>query len=192
LRHGKLAKFATCRFLFKDKMADLNKLIDSLKNSEKILRSHLVGAVGLTLSSLQRFVEVYPPQPDRNRAKTFNTYVRGVGNYPKSSFIANPKAPGGYKVKLTPKGQIKMTSQQMNKGFRQTVMVRDNTIAGTLFNQATYSGWVLGSIDQAMTPHQVPWHTETGWVAKETGMTEVEDDLNRNVEAALDKWWDSF
>ena len=32
-----------------------------------------------------------------------------------------------------------------------------------LSNTASYSGWLFSTKDKSVTPHQVEWHTLTGW-----------------------------
>lgn len=159
----------------------LDEFVSRLKDAEGAARSLGIQAMSLTLNALQKVVEVYPPQPDRMRSGRFNTYVRGVGHYPLSSFIPDKDTPGGYKVKRTRKSKIRMTSEQMNKRFVQTVTTNNVHVLGTLKNEASYSGWVLGTEDQGEVPHQVPWHAETGWVSEETGTSQIEQTLEHNV-----------
>lgn len=106
-------------------------------------------------------IGIYPPQPPRDRAKSFNTYVRGKGKYPRSAFIRDPKQPGGYRTRRVNKGTIKFTSERMNTRFRKFVMPSGNVVLGTLKNEASYSGYVIGH--EAGYPQQRDFHKATGW-----------------------------
>lgn len=170
----------------------VDEFANNLKNAERLTKSFGIQAIALSLSALQRVVEVYPPQPDRMRSGRFNTYVRGVGHYPITSFKQDIKSPGGYKVLPTKKSQIRMTSEQMNKRFRQVVTASGTNIHGRLSNEASYSGWVLGTEDQGETPHQVPWHTETGWVSEETGLESVLPVLNEQIGIMMNRLIESL
>ena len=146
-----------------------------LQNSPSIFTDVGSGLVAYTLEAIKEIISPYPAQPDRNRAKTFNTYVRGIGNYPKSAFTGNAGAPGGFNIKprkQIKKGKIKLTSQQMSKRFQMSVKISGNDIEGTLVNNATYSGFVLGPKEG--DPHQASFHAETGW---------------ENADDAVDKAW---
>ncbi len=55
-----------------------------------------VRTIGLSLAEIQRRLAPYPPQPSRTRAKIFNTYVRGIGRFPRAAFTERPG--GGFKI----------------------------------------------------------------------------------------------
>ena len=172
-------------------MADVTlKGFDELANSLDMAAALFVApasrAIAESLLAVQEIIEVYPPQPPRDRAATFNTYVRGRGQYPRSAFIALPG--GGHKIKRTAAAKIRMTSQQMDKRFRVEVVPTDTDVTGTLKNTATYSGWVLGSEDQGETPHQVAFHAETGWVSRDAAIEQAMPAIDEAMNKAIDEF----
>jgi len=128
----------------------------------------------------------YPPQPPRDRAKTFNTYVRGRGNYPKSAFVAAKNEPGGYKTKKVKAGTVKLTSQQMHTRFKTEV----NGMEGTLLNTASYSGYVIGN--ESEDPKQVGYHAATGWASTEKSIAEAMPQIEQIAQDAADKFVNSL
>ena len=139
------------------------------------------------LARIQEVLSVIPPQPARDRAKTFNTYVRNIGSFPKSAFVQTNE---GWKRKRTgayDKGKIRYTSQQSSKRWGIYVDETGNTIIGTLRNDATYSGWIWGPKDQSLDPHQVEWHTETGWVSQDDAIRETKPDVDQMLQQAVDE-----
>lgn len=142
-------------------------------------------AIGLGLAEIQSIIAPYPPQPDRMRARRFNTYVRGIGRYPRDAFELS-----GGKVKIRTRkarGRIHYTSQQMNQRFRITVTESGGTIRGELRSDATYSGWVLGTKDQSITPHQVDYHALTGWVSKDDAIAQAMPVIDKVLSDLADK-----
>jgi hypothetical protein len=73
----------------------------------------------------------------------------------------------------------------MDKRFRIQVRVEEDAIIGSLKNTASYSGWVLGSEDNSKVPHQVAYHRETGWVAKETAITRAKPTMDKAMDIAI-------
>jgi hypothetical protein len=133
------------------------------------------------LAHIQELLSVIPEQPDRARAKTFNTYVRNIGNFPKAAFsqdaqgIWKRRRQGAYDV-----GKVRYTSQQSSKRWGIYINDEENAVTGALRNDASYSGWLWGPLDMSADPHQVAWHTETGWISQDTALEEaqeVTDDL---------------
>lgn len=137
-----------------------------------------VRAIGLSLAEIQRRLAPYPPQPSRTRAKTFNTYVRGIGRFPRSAFTERPG--GGFKIsRRKARGRIRYTSQQMNRRFEIEVKAVGQGVEGELRDNATYSGWVLGTTDQSADPHQVLYHAETGWTSKDDAIEQAMPTINQ-------------
>lgn len=79
-----------------------------------------------------------------------------------------------------------MTSQQMDKRYQQHVVATSRGVEGILLNTATYSGWVIGSKDKSEIPHQVAWHTTTGWPNKDDTLTAAIPFINAQCESAVD------
>ena len=89
-----MAKTSTAR-----EMEQWTKLLSSsVKLSLPYGRKAMEGCLALLAEEMQKI----PPQPDRNRAKSFNGWVRGVGRFPKRFFV--PLEGGGYRVKRGRKG----------------------------------------------------------------------------------------
>lgn len=129
-------------------------------------------AMGRSLEVLQNILGQYPPQPARDRAKTFNAYVRGVGRLPKSAFFTQRGKPRKT-IKTT---GAKLTSQQMDKRFRVTVETGEGAVTGLLENTASYSGWVIGPVEG--DPHQVDFHRETGWNSADSALEQAAQQLD--------------
>lgn len=146
-------------------------------------------AIATSLVAIEEEIAPYPPQPSRTRAKTFNTYVRGQGQYPKSAFVPDTNEPGGFRTKKVSRGKIRMTSQNMAGKWKQSVKTSQNAVLGTLWNEATYSGYVSGHKDDK--PKQVAFHAQTGWVstddAIEQAMPGIEKTMNSVISDFLDK-----
>lgn len=148
---------------------------------------------GVSLQALESVMSVYPAQPARDRAKTFNTYVRGIGRFPKSSFRKDKKAGWVRKksnaYKPGPRGgTVKRTSERMDIKFRITVRrLEEGGVEGELRNDASYSGWPLGPKDPEQNPHQVVFHAATGWVSIDTGFDQIMPDLEAGLETATEE-----
>jgi hypothetical protein len=168
-----------------------DELARALEDSQSIFVPLASPIVFDSLDLIQSIIEVYPPQPSRTRAKSFNTYVRGTGSYPKSAFVSADE-PGGYSVKgkiaLQKAGKVRFTSQNLKGDFEKNVTVRGSDVIGSLANTATYSGWVIGSRNSAETPHQVSWHMQTGWVSKESAIEQAMPTINQNVKDLVTKY----
>jgi hypothetical protein len=140
------------------------------------------------LQELQAVDGVYPAQPNRMRSGKLNTYVRGVGTYPASAFTS-ANVPGGFAVKSTKKmkasGVVKFTSQQMDKRWRTHIETSDNQVLGTLVNDATYSGYVVGE-----KADQMPYHAETGWQNTDDAVDITEAQLDSLIDKAVDAYID--
>lgn len=138
----------------------------------------------------------YPNQPDRDRANPgnkphpYNTYVRGIGQFPRSSFAQvnskwERKAKGAYKSGPAG-GKVRRTSQQMSKRWRMSVHQVDDGVEGELENTASYAGYVIGHSDGS-DPAQVPFHAQTGWVGEEDALQRAQPTIDKLVNAATDE-----
>jgi hypothetical protein len=170
---------------------------DSAGELEKVLRnmqSRFVPiasrAVAVCLETIKEIWQVYPPQPARDRAKSFNTYVRGVGRYPRSSFVQNAKFAGGYKLRRTKPGRISMTSERMDTRFNMQVHPGEIEVTGRLSNDASYAPYVIGPKDG--DPHQAPFHTVTGWITSTDALDQAMPEIDRIEEEAVSKFMDAI
>jgi hypothetical protein len=115
-------------------------------------------AMEQSLLDLESVLKPYPPQPDRNRAQTFNNYVRGIGRLPKSAFVT---ATGKARKKIRTKGAVK-TSQRLGTRWSHKVEIKSNAVIGVEENTASYAIHVQGKFQPA-------FHHETGWVTGDEG-----------------------
>jgi hypothetical protein len=97
-----------------------------------------------------------PPQPSRRRSKHFNTWVREVGQLPRSAFGVS----SGGKVKINRGGRSVLRKSEMLlknwKNAQPQVRVGGGYIAGRLVNRVSYASFVQGT-------KQVKFHAATGW-----------------------------
>jgi hypothetical protein len=159
-------------------MTDVEKFREALNQSSRIALPLAERAMGLSLTAVEEILAPYPPQPPRDRAKTFNTYVRGIGRYPRSAFA-------GAKIK-TKGAKVRRISERLNTKFRTEVRIDGANVLGELRNEASYSGWVLGSKDSSNDPHQVRPHEQTGWENQDDAIEEAMPDIDRFFDEMLD------
>lgn len=162
----------------------LPKLLDGI---DRLFIPYATKAIAISLNYLKGLISPYPPQPPRNRGGRINTYVRGVGFYPRSAFVSDSSEPGGYRVKRAKKSTIRYTSEQMDKRYAQVVKSTETGAEGTLKNTASYSGWVIGSKDNNEIPHQLPYHTITGWPNKDDTLNAAMPFIDAQRDKAIDQ-----
>lgn len=183
-----------------------NELEQALLQASEIALPLGERAVAAGLTAIRQALAPYAPQPDRDRARPpggpspYNTYVRGIGNFPRSAFAQidgrwERKKQGAYKP--GPKGgTVQRTSQQMNKKWRMTLYQSAllGAAVGELENQATYSGAVLGhkpggDLSDGIAL-QEPYHALSGWNnvddAKETAMPIFHAACDQAIQAIVD------
>ena len=161
-----------------------DELAKALENAQALFMPLASRAVALSLEAIQEAIEVVPPQPDRERSKTFNTWVREVGQLPRSAFVSS-----GGKGKIKTKNvKILRASERMPFRFTMKVQASGNQILGTLTNEASYSGWVLGPEEAGQDPHQVAWHAETGWVSTDQAILQAAPVIENSINDAIDEF----
>jgi hypothetical protein len=163
---------------------DLVKFADVLAGVNSLFIAPASKAIGIGVEAVKEFAGVYPPQPSRTRAKSFNTYVRGVGQYPRSAFMEAPVA-GGYKVKKKFTGNIRYTSQHLGEKFETKVVPSADKVEGMVRNNASYSGHVLGW--HSDDPKQAPYHAESGWHSADEDIEKVRPVLEKAMNEAIDE-----
>lgn len=170
--------------------ASFERIEKLLADADKLFVPFASKAILECLEAVREIIQVYPPQPSRTRGKTFNTYVRGQGQYPKSAFILAKDAPGGFKAKKVKKSAIRFTSQQLDKRWKMRVASSATGADGVLSNDASYSGYVNGFEDGEVK--QVGFHKTTGWKSSndaiEEAMPEIEAIVGQSVEKFLAKF----
>ncbi|MFA5416888.1 MAG: hypothetical protein WC341_00380 [Bacteroidales bacterium] len=163
-----------------------DELARALDNADELFLPLASQAMSLNIIAIESEIAPYPPQPNRMRSGHLNTYVRGQGRYPKSAFEPDKNEPGGFKTKKVKLANIRLTSQQMDKKFRGKVTVSDNAITGVLRNEASYSGFVIGS--KTDDPKQTDFHAETGWTSKEDAIANAMPTIEQNMNTAIDQF----
>jgi hypothetical protein len=163
---------------------DSGKLEKAMDNAIQMFVAFASKAMVQSLLAIEEAISPYPAQPNRMRSGRLNTYVRGQGSYPRSAFVADKSEPGGFKTKRVSRAVIRFTSQQLDKRYRIMVTPSKNEILGKLWNDASYSGYVIGS--KVEEPKQVSFHAETGWPNKEDSLEQAKPMINGFVEQAID------
>jgi len=149
-----------------------DKLESLLANADEKFTPFASKAILRAEEAVQEIIQVYPSQPSRTRSKTFNTYVRGIGRYPKSAFVVDSKAPGGYRIKKKiDRSRIRYTSEQLDKRWVKSVRASGGRATGELINTASYSGYVNG-FEQGNV-RQASFHKDTGWVSSDTAIADA-------------------
>ena len=161
----------------------LDKLVVGIDHADELFAPYASKAIAVSLTAIEERSSTYPPQPDRMRSGHLNTYVRGVGTYPKSAFVPDTKQPGGYAIKKRYSGSIKFTSQDMKSRFKHEAKTSGNVVTGELRNDATYSGYVIGSVTD--DPKQADFHAETGWVSKEEAVALAQPEIEKAYRQAV-------
>jgi hypothetical protein len=164
-------------------LSGFDELADALGNAQELFIPLASKAMAISLEAIYEKISPYPPQPDRMRSGHLNTYVRGVGNYPASAFVQNKKEPGGFATKKVKVGQIRMTSQQMSKRFKESVSVNSDELEGELSNEASYWPYVIGPVQG--DPHQVEFHEKTGWINSDQAVIDATPQIEKAIDEAI-------
>lgn len=105
-----------------------------------------------TIDRVMDIVTVYPPQPDRMRSGRFNTYVRGIGRFPRDAFTDD-----GTLIGISPfVDRIQFMSEQLGQQWQTDIEVHPDRADCWIYNTASYADYVVGS-------RQVWFHELTGW-----------------------------
>jgi hypothetical protein len=168
----------------------ISRMEDVLANASDLFAPFASKAVLACEEAVQEIIQVYAPQPSRTRAKTFNTYVRGKGRYPRSAFTAAAGEPGGFKIKSMKRGSIKLTSQKLNTRWKKEAKVNGSEVVGYLRNTASYSGYVNGWSDA--DPKQVAFHAASGWVSADQALAAADGEIDRVIDDQVQKFLDKL
>lgn len=151
-----------------------DELLEALEQAPETARPIMVKKMGDSLQALRGILRPYPPQPDRNRARTFNTYARGFGHRPRSYFG------GGSRQVRSLKALGRATSERLGTKWAQEVEVEPGAITGVIGNTASYANEVQGE-------HQPAFHEQTGWVTLETALEEADLEIFANFSEGVDE-----
>lgn len=139
--------------------SDLKDMVGEIETRVTPLAEQVLQGI---MDNIVKVVSVYPKQPPRDRAKTFNRYVRGIGIYPRSAFDE-----AGELISLVAGiDRVIFSSEQMSLGWRTQI---HSTIHGTealIRNLASYSDYVVGK-------SQTDFHEETGWLTIDDAVEEL-------------------
>lgn len=180
----------------------LDEIQEALGQVRQVAAPLVKNAVRLALEAVREQMAPYPPQPDRDRARPengpspYNTYVRGIGNFPRSAFTRNRqglwvrKKKGAYEP--GPKGgTVRRTSEELSKRWMMWVTDDGDAISGTLVNTASYSGLVMGHHPGASAgddiPDQAPYHAATGWVSVDDAIPAAQQTIDALMDEVANK-----
>ena len=145
----KLTGFDELKTQFDDIQADLTPLVE--------------GVLLSIMDQIITVVSVYPPQPPRDRAKTFNRYVRGIGLYPRSAF----NEAGELISLVSGLDRVIFSSEQLSLRWEKHITSTTRGTTGVVRNTASYAGFVVGEM-------QTAFHKETGWPTIQGAVEELD------------------
>jgi hypothetical protein len=153
-------------------LADLKEMLGEIETAVTPLAE---GVLTDIMDHVVDFVGEYPPQPPRDRAKTFNRYVRGVGIYPRSAFNE-----AGELISLVAGiDKVIFSSEQLSMRWRKQIHSTPRGTEATIRNLASYSDFVVGDM-------QTDFHAETGWRTIDGAIEELEPFIDESFEFLLD------
>lgn len=157
------------------------ELVEALRAFPDVAMPAAKRAMDDSLRFMVGVLRPYPAQPPRNRARRFNTYVRGIGHFPRASFSESGerKQRGAYKVGERG-GRVRRDSELLGNKWVHEVRPVNEGLVGILGNIASYSGAVQGR-------SQWGYHARTGWVTVDQALIASEPQIVRNFERALDE-----
>lgn len=156
------------------------ELIQALRETPDLAKPILQKSMNRSLLVITAIVQQYPPQPRRDRSQHFNTYVRGVGRYPRSSFAGGELKKRGSKAAGPRGGKIDRTSERLGTKWTQKVEITKEGATGYAGNTASYADLVQGE-------HQTAFHQATGWPTLEEAVNLAEADVNAIFEEGRDE-----
>ena len=140
----------------------------------------LEGAMRESLKVVQQEAAKFPPQPSRTRSRHFNTWVREVGQLPRSAF-GFTKA-GKATIRRSGRAVLRKSEKMLQqwKTAQPQIRIGAGYIIGRVVNRASYAVFVQGD-------KQVKWHKQTGWkTVEQIGMSQ-RGRIVRVFEAAIKK-----
>jgi len=134
-----------------------DELLISLDELDQMFNIPSVRAIAQTrfqevVDRVMDVVTVYPPQPDRMRSGRFNTYVRGIGQFPRDAFNDDGTLIGVSQFV----DRIRFTSEQLDQQWQQYIEIYPESAECLIYNTASYADYVVGE-------RQTWFHELTGW-----------------------------
>lgn len=162
-------------------LTGFDELIRALEEMPRQTRPLAKKAMDKSLKAVRRIVSHYPAQPSRTRAKTFNTYMRGIGRFPRGAFVGGKRRKrGAYDY-----GKVYETSEQLGKRWKTKTQSSGATVEGTISNAVSYADFVQGE-------QQVDFHAETGWVTLDDAVEQARPKIDGFFDNVLDRVAESF
>jgi hypothetical protein len=159
----------------------IDELIKALQETPEIAKPIFKKAIDLSLDLIRGVVRPYPPQPSRTRAKTFNTWERGAGHYPKSAFVGEQLSPKAKRI-AKKQGKARLISEILGKKWTQEIEFTDEAVEGVIGNTASYADYVQGpkrgEEPEGYERHpQAEFHAVTGWVSLYGAVDDVQEEI---------------
>lgn len=159
----------------------LDRLIQDFDKIKDEIVPALSQAAETSLLLVEGSLKEYPPQPSRIRSAHFNTYVRGVGSYPRSAFTKKSgKLSTKRAEKATKRGKVRMTSQKLGAHWKHKIETNEQGVVGYIGNEVTYASFVQGD-------SQTGFHAETGWLTDDEAIEDETGHITDHFNDAIDK-----
>ena len=157
------------------KLTGFDELKTQFDNIQEVLTPLAEEMLLDVMDQIITVVSVYPPQPARDRAKTFNRYVRGVGLYPRSAF----NEAGELISLVSGLDRVIFSSEQLSLRWEKHITSTIRGTVGVVRNTASYADFVVGEM-------QTAFHEETGWPTIRSTVEELDPVISEQVELLLD------
>jgi hypothetical protein len=157
-----------------------DELIRALQRMPEIARPIARQAMAQSLALVVGILRPYPPQPARDRAGTPNTYVRGIGFFPRASFEAGERKKRGAYEAGKRGGKVRRVSERLGEKWTWEVEEDTGALVGIVGNLASYSEIVQGR-------KQPAFHRRTGWTTVDEAVIQAEPQIVQRFEKARDE-----
>lgn len=138
---------------------EFDELAEALQSAPEIALPIMRKRMNTCLLLIESRVRDVPDQPNRERARTFNRWVRGVGIMPMRAF--NRPGRGG---------KTHAVSEDLSQRWAHQAEVEPDGVTGIIGNTASYAEAVQGS-------EQLAYHAQTGWPTLGGAIDELEADI---------------
>lgn len=147
-------------------MSDMTPLVEAMKDA---------------LTVVKQEASRFPPQPSRTRSKHFNTWVREVGQLPRSAFGISSKT-GKLTIRRRGVGVLRASEKLLAhwKEAQPQVTVTPTSIEGRVTNPVSYGPFVQGE-------QQASFHAQTGWLTTQAILSKQQARIVAVFEKALQR-----
>jgi len=169
----------------------IDELIKALQETPEMAKPIFKKAIVASLELIKGVVKPYPPQPSRTRSTRFNTYVRGIGHYPKSAFVEGQLDPKAKKT-ARKEGKVRLVSERLGSKWTQAVEFGDEAVEGAIGNIASYADKVQGPKKGEEPPgyqgeNQEDFHAVTGWVSLYGAVDDVQEEIYNTFDDGVEE-----